>query len=466
MSPSLKRFLLLSGTISRSRYLLIGVALFGVKFALDWTIASAFERPWSPLNYLIWPDRDNVLVMQLPEADRNFGLVMLAVALPFIWIGATLTVQRLREAKLPLSLVLLFFLPVVNLLLILALCLLPPGPPDPPPESVERLPRARVVHRRFAGESKAGAFVLACIVSVTLTSLLVFLAANVLKSYGFGVFVAAPFIQGWLASILYGIPARRSVGACLGIATVSLALAGLVLIAVALEGLICIILASPIALVLGLLGGLVGFAMQSRPWTYDSLPAMLAGLCVAMPALMAAESASDRQPDLREVRTEVIVNAPPEIVWRHVIEFPPLPEPDGLLFRTGIACPQKAEIHGRGVGAVRHCVFSTGAFVEPIEVWEEPNRLAFAVTEQPPPMEELSPFHIHPPHLDNFLVSRRGEFRLERLPDGRTRLIGTTWYTNRMWPADYWGQWSDYFIHRIHGRVLSHVRDLAEAERR
>jgi hypothetical protein len=55
--------------------------------------------------------------------------------------------------------------------------------------------------------------------------------------------------------------------------------------------------------------------------------------------------------------------------------------------------------------------------------------LAFRVTDQPAPMEELSPFDVHPPHLDNFLVSRRGEVRLERLPDGRTRLVGTTWYT-------------------------------------
>ena len=49
-------------------------------------------------------------------------------------------------------------------------------------------------------------------------------------------------------------------------------------------------------------------------------------------------------------------------------------------------------------------------------------------------MRELSPYHIHPPHLDNFLVSKRGQFLLEGLPDGKTRLEGTTWYTNRMWP--------------------------------
>jgi hypothetical protein len=111
-------------------------------------------------------------------------------------------------------------------------------------------------------------------------------------------------------------------------------------------------------------------------------------------------------------------------------------------------------------------VFSTGAFVEPIEVWDEPRCLAFRVTDQPPPMEELSPFHIHPPHLDNFLISLRGQFRLDPLPGGRTRLEGTTWYTNRMWPAAYWGLWADGIIQRIHRRVLDHVRAVAEADPR
>jgi hypothetical protein len=218
--------------------------------------------------------------------------------------------------------------------------------------------------------------------------------------------------------------------------------------------------------VLAVFGGLVGYAVQSRPWANDAAPAMILGLLVVLPALTAAESAARPEPMIREVRTTVVVNAPPERVWEFVVAFPPLAEPTDVLFRSGVAYPQRAEVHGRGAGAVRYCVFSTGAFVEPIDTWEEPRCLAFQVTGQPPPMEELSPFRIHPPHLDGFLVSRRGQFRLELLPDGRTRLEGTTWYTNRMWPADYWGLWSDGIIHRIHARVLDHVRDLAEADHR
>jgi len=129
---------------------------------------------------------------------------------------------------------------------------------------------------------------------------------------------------------------------------------------------------------------------------------------------------------------------------------------------AGVAYPQRAEIHGTGVGAVRHCVFSTGTFVEPIEVWDAPSLLRFRVTEQPEPMREWIPYHVHPAHLDHYLVSHKGQFLLESLPDGRTRVIGTTWYSNRMWPAAYWNLWSDYIIHRIHRRVLTHIQKLAE----
>ena len=117
------------------------------------------------------------------------------------------------------------------------------------------------------------------------------------------------------------------------------------------------------------------------------------------------------------------------------------------------------------MGAVRHCVFSTGAFVEPITIWDEPRHLRFDVTAMPEPMQEWTFYSdVHPPHLEGYFQTTQGEFLLERLPEGRTRLHGTTWYHNDLWPANYWKVWSDHLIHRIHLRVLRHVKQLAEAE--
>ena len=77
-------------------------------------------------------------------------------------------------------------------------------------------------------------------------------------------------------------------------------------------------------------------------------------------------------------------------------------------------------------------------------------------------MIELSPFKIHPRHLDHYFAATQGEFRLTALPDGRTRLEGTTWYRLRFMPEAYWELWSELIVHRIHMRVLNHIKDLAE----
>jgi uncharacterized protein YndB with AHSA1/START domain len=158
------------------------------------------------------------------------------------------------------------------------------------------------------------------------------------------------------------------------------------------------------------------------------------------------------------------IDAPPERVWRYVVSFPDLAEPREWFFRAGLAYPQRARIEGTGVGAVRYCEFSTGPFVEPIEIWDEPRLLRFRVTENPAPMHEWSPYaQVAPKHLHGYLISQKGQFRLTRLSGNRTLLEGATWYRHGLWPAEYWRWWSDAIIHRIHLRVLNHIRTLAEA---
>ena len=181
------------------------------------------------------------------------------------------------------------------------------------------------------------------------------------------------------------------------------------------------------------------------------------------PAVMGVEYVEAQEPPLLAVRTAVDIGAPPGTVWRHVVSFADLPEPDEWIFHTGIAYPVRARIEGAGPGAMRRCEFSTGPFLEPIEVWDEPRLLRFSVTQNPPPMEEWTPYKkIYPRHLDNYLASRQGQFLLTPLPGGRTRLEGTTWYVHNLWPAAYWQRWSDFIIHRIHERVLVHIKRLAE----
>jgi hypothetical protein len=159
----------------------------------------------------------------------------------------------------------------------------------------------------------------------------------------------------------------------------------------------------------------------------------------------------------------VDVNASPEIVWQKLIAFSEIAPPTELLFRSGVAYPIRAEISGVGPGAIRHCVFSSGEFVEPIVIWDEPRLLKFKVTQTPAPLHELSFYEtVQPPHLYGYFISHQGQFLLTALPGGKTHLEGTTWYSHGLWPEAYWHLWSDFVLHRIHLRVLRHIQQEAE----
>jgi hypothetical protein len=226
-----------------------------------------------------------------------------------------------------------------------------------------------------------------------------------------------------------------------------------------MEGVVCLVMALPIAIAGAAVGAETGKGFAERRIRPTRL---MLGLLL-LPASAGVEAGLTRNSTAREVSSLVEIDAPPEIVWAHVIEFPPLPEPTEWWFRAGLAYPKHASIDGDGVGAVRSCVFSTGPFIEPITVWEPGRRLAFDVAESPPPLRELSVWNdVHPPHLDGYLRPQRGEFRLIALPGNRTRLEGSTWYELDMSPAWYWESIVDMVIHRIHGRVLDHIKREAE----
>lgn len=287
------------------------------------------------------------------------------------------------------------------------------------------------------------------------------LIAASLGAYGIGLFVVLPFAAGLLLDLALrprseGNSAMQAVG---------LILAGSIgLLAVAAEGLICLVMAIPLALPAAIGGAWFGYWLRHRTLSAGQLRGIVAAAVLLGPTAIGAESIWKPRDPLFRVESVIEVNASPEVVWRHVVSFAELPEERDWLFHIGLAYPKRATIEGTGVGAIRRCRFSTGDFVEPVTVWDEPRRLAFSVTASAPPMQEWSPYRdLHPPHLDGYLVSRQGEFRLTPLDGGRrTRLTGRTWYQHHMQPAQYWRWWSDLVIHRIHLRVLRHVKTLAE----
>lgn len=444
-----RRIFGLSAPVDRGFYLRVGVTLTALKYGLDAALIKfASGHTWTPLDYINPTLTTRAAILQ---GDAEWALLVLVLlALPFMWVGLSMSLRRTADAGLNPLVALLFLVPGFNYATMLVLAILPTAPaPEVARSAVLLQPQSRLV-----------AALLGLAVGVALAVTITLFSTLVLGEYGLMLFFVTPVMVGLFSGWIYNRRGERGGGETAVVTLLAVSLAGLSLLLLAIEGAICIAMTVPLAAPMGVLGGVFGRELaRHRSGLASALLAI-----AALPLLTAVEAALPQPLPLREVRTSVVIDAPPAAVWPNVVGFAELELPPMGLYAAGVATPMRARIIGEGVGAVRHCEFTTGAFVEPITAWEPPSRLAFDVASQPPPMHEWSPYrHVHPPHLDGYLQSRRGEFRLVDLGDGRTRLEGSTWYTLDLAPSAYWALWSDALIHGIHERVLDHVKTLSEA---
>ncbi len=436
-------------------YFVSGSVLALVKYAAEaWLIFETTGNVLTPLAFLnpSIAERD-ALLQGGPEWVR---WVLLMWQFPFVWVAFSTSVRRCANAGLSPWLGMVVLVPYLNLVFMLVMSLLPTATGG----------GEHLRHESKAVESYAVRH-MAAILAGSVTFLAMFgLGVVVLQDYGVTLFFAMPLVMGVVNGYVYNRlhPTRDGSGAgTVGSGCLLTIVCGGGLVGLMQEGVICLLMAAPIIVPLVLVGTWVGkaiaeFAGEKNRGIYPAL--------LALPLMAVAEPFWQGEGPEYVVKTVVEVEAPPEVVWQHVVSFPDLPPAEEFYFRSGIACPLRARIEGEGVGAIRYCEFTTGDFVEPVTVWDEPRVIAFDVTEQPHPMFEVNPFGpVHPPHLEELsLRSRRGEFRLVPLPGDRTRLEGRTWYTFDMHPRVYWTRWSNFFISSIHDRVLQHVKRLAETD--
>ncbi|MEM7374800.1 MAG: DUF805 domain-containing protein [Bacteroidota bacterium] len=452
----LKDLYQLSGRIGRAPYALWGSILFLIKYNLDRLISLSYGHSWFITDYFIQADRLGIL--SLPEEDKPYYLTLLLASVPFIWVGTILSVRRLRDAGIHTALVGLFFIPFLNAILFLILSLIPSTS-----AISEGNTKLSDFFNRFLPKSKVGSAAVAIGVLTLFGLPLMIFSVNIMGEYGWGLFVGIPFFLGMGSVLIYCHHEYRYIKECLSVSAISVLLFGGALLFLALEGVLCLLMAAPLGLVIGMLGGLVGFSIQERGT--KTAGTLFSFTWLMIPLLIFGEHTDGRQSEVVPVTTEVIIDAAPQAIWNELVAFSTIPEPKDWFFQTGIAYPTHAEIEGHGEEAVRYCNFTTGTFVEPIDIWDEPRLLRFSVLDQPPPLVESSPYeHLHLPHLENYFVSEQGQFLLEELPNGQTLLSGTTWYRHEIWPAAYWHIWSNYILHKIHLRVLNHIKQEAESK--
>ena len=111
-----------------------------------------------------------------------------------------------------------------------------------------------------------------------------------------------------------------------------------------LEGAICILVSLPLAVPLGALGGLLAYSALH----FHSATRGATMLLLLPPASLHFDTTA--RPPVFEVRSSLTIDAPPEVVWQHVVTFSDLAEPSEWYFCAGLGYPKRARIEGSGDG--------------------------------------------------------------------------------------------------------------------
>ena len=304
------------------------------------------------------------------------------------------------------------------------------------------------------------------LVATMIGSVAVLFGTKGLKQYGYGVFVLLPLIVGWSVAAIYNLRREWHWPSTLGMVGLTFGAIALSLMMGLAEGMFCILLAGVLASPFIVLGICIAKWLKARrkklqsPSSNPKLHCLIVGL---VPAMIAMESAIPHKAPILEQTTAIEIDASPEVVWRFIPAFPRIEEPPTKMLAMGLAYPLVAEMDGEGIGSKRRCVLSTGVMPEVVTVWEPSKRLEFDVLETPAAMAETNPFGmVEAAHTEGYFVCKHGRFVLTPLPNGRTRVEGTSWFQHDLWPQFYWAPLTREVVRELHVRVLQHIKVLAE----
>ncbi|MFS2325252.1 SRPBCC family protein [Brucella sp. H1_1004] len=227
------------------------------------------------------------------------------------------------------------------------------------------------------------------------------------------------------------------------------------------EGGICVIMAAPFFAVFSAIGSWVTLSLIRR---FRSPRSTM--LVIALPLMVyPLEPLLKYEPHEGAVTTVIDITASPDIVWQQTAEIRNL-RADELSWTfshgiVGVPQPVDARLEGKGVGAVRQLEWTRGVkFQEIITKWEENRLLAWDFNFGPESIPAAVEAHID---VDSsYLKLTNGDYQLEALPNGHTRLTLTTRYriaTPINFYCDFWGK---VFLNDFHGVVLKVIRDRSQ----
>jgi hypothetical protein len=229
------------------------------------------------------------------------------------------------------------------------------------------------------------------------------------------------------------------------------------------EGFICVVMFTPIALgassLGGVAGGLIARYARSRRLRHTSLVSVM-----CLPLLISAfEPRLLLHQDTRNVESVIDIQAPPETVWQNIERVPRIQAVElqpSWSHSIGFPDPVEATLSKESVGGVRHATFERGIlFIETIDVWEPGRLLGFSIHADQIPKTTLDE---HVTVGGKFFDVLHGEYALNPLPNGRTRLHLTSRHrvsTDFNWYAHLW---TDAVMRDLQRRILFVVKERSE----
>ncbi len=235
-------------------------------------------------------------------------------------------------------------------------------------------------------------------------------------------------------------------------------------IVVGWEGLICMILAMPVYVVMGSVGGLIAYVLHEGLKAREGkLPMLFTTFAFILPPGSALVENMQTLPlEMRKVHTEIRIDAPREKVWSKIIRVEPITEPTtGVFYRMGFPKPIEASLSKEGVGGVRHARFEKDlVFIETVDEWKDQERLSFAI-EVDPAATPLTTLDEHVTVGGEYFDVMRGTYWIEPVAEGVVLHLESEFRLSTNFNR-YAGFWGEFLMRDIQMSILRVIKTRCE----
>jgi hypothetical protein len=232
--------------------------------------------------------------------------------------------------------------------------------------------------------------------------------------------------------------------------------------AFAIEGAICILMATPIALVCGSIGGIIGGIIGR----YGKLSRTTTACVAILPFVLGpAEARLTARDQTRTVSSEIRIHASPAIVWQNIERVPAI-SPSEIQTtwaqKIGFPRPVEATLSYEGVGGVRHASFERGLlFIETVTAWEPEHRLAFSIKADTANIPTTT-LDEHVTIGGRYFDVLDGEYQIEPLANGDVLLHLMSHQRLSTEFNGYAGLWTDGVMQSLQTSILQVIQHRCE----